>query len=63
MDRRVTPPKRVISPTRGPPPSCKQALLNTISRGLQYAAFSFFRLVTSLKHGSSYRGENYVEIL
>ena len=28
MDRRVTPPKRVTSPTWGPPPSCKQALSN-----------------------------------
>ena len=26
MDRRVTPPKRVTSPTWGPPPSCEQAL-------------------------------------
>ena len=26
MDRWVTPPKRVISPTWGPPPPCKQAL-------------------------------------
>ena len=26
MDRRVTPPKRVTSPTRGPPPPRKQAL-------------------------------------
>ena len=26
MDRRITPPKRVTSPTWGPPPSCKQAL-------------------------------------
>ena len=26
MDRRVTPPKQVTSATRGPPPSCKQAL-------------------------------------
>ena len=26
MDRRVTPPTRVISPTWGPPPPCKQAL-------------------------------------
>ena len=26
MDRRVTPPKRVTSPTLGPPPPCKQAL-------------------------------------
>ena len=26
MDRRVTPPKRLTSPTWGPPPPCKQAL-------------------------------------
>ena len=26
MERRVTPPRRVTSPTRGPPPPCKQAL-------------------------------------
>ena len=26
MDRRVTPPKRVTSSTRGPPPPCKHAL-------------------------------------
>ena len=26
MDRRVTPAKRVTSPTWGPPPQCKQAL-------------------------------------
>ena len=28
MDRWVTPPKRVTSPTWGPPPQCKQALSN-----------------------------------
>ena len=28
MDRRVTPPKPVTTPTWGPPPSCKQALSN-----------------------------------
>ena len=27
MDRRVIPPKRVTSPTWGPPPPCKQALI------------------------------------
>ena len=31
MDKRVTPPKRVSSPTWGPPSTCKQALnLSTI---------------------------------
>ena len=32
MDRRVTPPKRVTSPTWDPPPPCKQAL--TLKLGL-----------------------------
>ena len=36
MERRVTPPKRVTSPTRGPPPPCKQALslahFNTLNK-------------------------------
>ena len=35
MDRRVTPPKRVTSPTRDPPPPCKQALkrVENVQRG------------------------------
>ena len=33
MDRRVTPPKRVTSPTWGPPPPCKQAFRRTPSSG------------------------------
>ena len=35
MDKRVTPPKRVTSPTWGTPPPCKQALTHFItgSRG------------------------------
>ena len=32
MDRRVTPLKRVTSPTWGPPPRCKQALSLSFSR-------------------------------
>ena len=31
MDRRVTPPKRVTSPSWGPPPPCKQALRGSYS--------------------------------
>ena len=31
MDRLVTPPKRVTSPTWGPPPPCKQALKRYVS--------------------------------
>ena len=30
MDRRVSPPKQVNSPTWGPPPSCKQALKSSV---------------------------------
>ena len=33
MDKRVTPPKRVTSPTWGPPPPCKQALSYTFYGG------------------------------
>ena len=34
MDRRVTPPKRLTSPTWGPPPPCKEALKETDLFGL-----------------------------
>ena len=34
MDSRVTPPKRVTSPSWGPPPPCKQALSLPRSRFL-----------------------------
>ena len=35
MDRRVTPPKRVTSPTWGSPPPCNQALsLHSTTRNL-----------------------------
>ena len=32
MDRRVTPPKRVTSPSWGPPPPCKQVLFKAHAR-------------------------------
>ena len=28
VDRRATPPRRVTSPTRGPPPPCKEAVID-----------------------------------
>ena len=34
MDRRVTPPRRVTSPTRGLPPPCKQALTVPSAQGM-----------------------------
>ena len=43
MDRWVTPPKRVTSPTWGPPPLCKQAL-----RTKTYIEIQFQELHTSL---------------
>ena len=42
MDRKVTPPKRVISPTWGPPPPRKQTL-SRVKRG------AFFGLLTRTK--------------
>ena len=47
MDRRVTPPKRVTSPTLGPPPPCKQAL--TL---LLFLTFSLPSPSSLLKHPS-----------
>ena len=38
MDRRVTPSKRVTSPTWGPPPPCKQALSQKYARRIYIAA-------------------------
>ena len=45
MDRRVTPPKRVTSPTWGPPPPCKQAL--NYVQGSYLQAFTFSELKNS----------------
>ena len=52
MDRRVTPPKRVTSPTWGPPPPCKQALrkrVRAVSNFITLAPFhtSFLMLGNS----------------
>ena len=32
MERQVTPPRQVISPTWGPPPPCKQARRNIVKK-------------------------------
>ena len=42
MDRRVTPPKRVTSPTWGPSPLCKQALNISLAH-LHGSSFGFIR--------------------
>ena len=44
MDRWVTPPKRVTSPTCGPPPPCKQALKNSNHAVLKFIALIPCRL-------------------
>ena len=43
MDRRVTLPKRVTSPTWGPPPPCKQALNFLAYSRISYAHFQSLR--------------------
>ena len=53
MDRRVTPPKRVTSPTWGPSPPCKQAVRH----------FSYFKQkkeenLTSFKYYKGYQVVN-----
>ena len=45
MDRRVTPPKQVTSPTWGPPPPCKQALRKT-----EWQAYSSQDGLTKFQH-------------
>ena len=47
MDRRVTPPKRVTSPTWGPPSPCKQALILVL-----FLMFSLPSPPSLLKHPS-----------
>ena len=55
MDRRVTPPKWVTSPTWRPPPPCKQALHSSMLRhGLRliciksYNAYNFVKIYQNL---------------
>ena len=51
MDGRVTPPKRVTSPTWGPPPPCKQALnwsrVSVMTRGLEWFLIDCRKLATT----------------
>jgi len=41
MDKGVTPPKRVTSPTWGPPPPCKQALIQRLGKHVIEALSSY----------------------
>ena len=44
MDRRVTPPRRITSPTWGPPPPCKQALSES-PKQLSHPRSRFYEMV------------------
>ena len=48
MDWRVTPPKRVTSPTWGPPPPCKQAFNLTMKEFTRM--IGFVSLMASAEH-------------
>ena len=48
MDRQVTPPKRVTSPTWGPPPPCKQAFRHVFILFVLFRFIFFFSNTTLL---------------
>ena len=50
MDRRVTPPKRVTSPTWGPPPPYKQAV-----KGLYHALYYLFQNIKGIFESIEFR--------
>ena len=49
VDRRVTPPKWVTSPTRDPPPPCKQTLKQFLSWFLRLSLNGFVRFSLKIK--------------
>ena len=53
MDRRATLPKRVTSPTWGPPPPCKQALRNDAFCFKNWTHTDFLSLISSGKFNGS----------
>ena len=56
MDWRVTPPKRVTSPTCGPPPPCKQALSTQLKRGFNFPfKFIYRQPVTRSRTSDMYK--------
>ena len=60
MDRQVTPPRRVISATWGPPPQCKQALRGKLLHrpvfGIKLSYY--FHLAFAVAATSSISGKN-----
>ena len=54
MDRRVTPPRRVTSPTWGPPPPCKQALSGEVLFTILIRGHSPNFLVSNIKANGVY---------
>ena len=54
MDRRVTPPRRVTSPTWGPPPPCIQALSGEVLFTILIRGHSPNFLVSNIKANGVY---------
>ena len=52
MDKPVTPPKRVKSPTWGPPPPCKQALNKTKLERTSFLKYYHMTCIGKTKHTS-----------
>ena len=64
MDRQVTPPRRVISATWGPPPQCKQALRCKLLHRLVYGIelSYYFPLAFALAATSSISGKSKFDV-
>ena len=65
MDRRVTPPKKVSSPTWGPPPPCKQALNYAILARQYLVGFYIrdFTRQTSMKKDIKFRDSSVLNLI
>ena len=65
MDRRVTPPKKVSSPTWGPPPPCKQALHYAILARQYLVGFYIrdFTRQTSMKKDIKFRDSSVLNLI
>ena len=64
MDRQVTPPRRVISATWGPPPQCKQALRGKLLHRLVYGIelSYYFPLAFAVAATSSISGKSKFDV-
>ena len=63
MDRRFTQPKRVTSPTWGPPPPCKQALEYAILERQCFAGFYRGFQDANMKQGIKFRDSSVLSLI